>query len=95
MNSVGAINNTFQIGNVEALAESLREKALQAQAAATAAATVNQDVNTAPKAAQTSVASPVAQSILPFNPATISASSLENSHRGLDPSRVASLLGLE
>lgn len=93
MNSIGAINNTFQLGNVEALAESLREKALQAQAAA--AATVNQEANTTPQALQTSVARPVAESILPFNPATISASSLENSHKGLDPSRVASLLGLE
>ena len=93
MNSIGAINNTFQIGNAETLAESLREKSLQTQA--TAAATANQEAKTSPQAMQASVASSVAASVLPFDPATISASSLENSHKGLDPSRVARLLGLE
>ena len=101
MNSISAINNSFSMGNAElraaALAENLREKALQAatSVAANSEASPNLGITN-------SVASPAnfaGISGLPFDPASISGSispsSLENAHKGLDPSRVASLLGLE
>ena len=96
MNSISAIGNNFQIGNAElraaALAENLREKAQTASAAATSPeANPSEGVNNK----MTNATNFAAGSVLPFDPSTVSASSLENAHKGLDPSRVASLLGLD
>ena len=96
MNSISAINNNFQIGNAElraaSLAENLREKA---QAASSAVASPENSQAGGINSKTPSAANFASGTVLPFDPATVSSSSLENAHKGLDPSRVASLLGLE
>ena len=96
MNSISAINNNVQIGNAElraaALAESLREKV---QAASSAAISPEKSQAGVINGKMPSASNFASGTVLPFDPATVSSSSLENAHKGLDPSRVASLLGLE
>lgn len=97
MNSISAISNNFSMINPEmraaALAESLREKAMQA--ASSVAVNLEGNPGLEINAATSNAATIAEESVLPFNPSTISASSLENAHKNLDPSRVASLLGLD
>ena len=96
MNSISAINNNFQISNPElraaAMAENLREKA---QAASSAVVSPDAKANEGINNRMASASNFAGGSVLPFDPAAVSPSSLENAHKGLDPSRVASLLGLD